>query len=829
MEVELTHETLLRKVDPATLSFASTAELTPTAEPLAQLRARDAVEFGVGIRFPGYNLYALGAPATDKRALVTHRLETLAAHGEAPDDWCYLQNFEDPARPHSVRLPAGLGRLFRAQMQEFVAGIRTVIPAALTSDEFHQQVQELSSGLQERQSSDAAALEAEAKAAGLTMLPTPNGFVFAPVRDGKVMDQEAFIALDDEERQKIQAAIDKMTNRLLERLRDYPQFRQRLVEDQRKLVRKTAEQVVVRLLGRMRGRYQAYQRISEYLNAVQAEVLDNVDRLLHTSNSGSGMPLMPGMDLDRYLERFNVNLLVDAGAGSGSEKATGSGPGDDAQESEISGVPVLYASNPSLENLVGKLEHRIEFGTPVTDFNLIRPGALHRANGGYLLLDAERLVQKPFAWEALKRALFDGCVRIESVSQLLNMTYSVSLEPEPIPLDVKVVLLGSRRLYHLLRFYDPDFDELFKIVADFDDDVDWTPENVDAYSNLIAGTVREAGLKHLSSAAVARVLEHSSRLVEDRERLSTHVADIRDLLREADFIADQSGAAQIDREHVAQAIEKRVFRLDRFRELVRENVTRGLIVVDTRGARVGQINGLSVMDVGQMRFGQPMRITATARLGRGELIDIERESQLGGRIHSKAVMIVSSFVGSRYAKDHPLSLHGTLVFEQSYGGVEGDSASIAEVCAFLSAIIERPILQNLAVTGSMDQYGTVQAIGGVNEKIEGFYDVCLAEALTGDQGVIIPATNRDHLMLREDVVEAVRSGRFHIYTVETVDDALGLLFAESPGSRADVGEIDAQVRAQLQSWHEVWRQSAREVAETARPAPPPVSEEQTGA
>lgn len=826
MEIELTHEALLRKVDPATLSFTSTADLTPTAEPLAQLRARDAVEFGVGIRFPGYNLYALGAPATDKRALVTHRLEALAARGETPDDWCYLQNFEDPARPHSVRLPAGLGRLFRQQMQEFVAGIRTVVPAALTSDEFHQQVQELSSGLQERQSRDAAALEAEAKSAGLTMLPTPNGFVFAPVRDGKVMDQEAFIALDDEERQKIQAAIDKMTNRLLERLRDYPQFRQRLVEDQRQLVRRTAEQVVVRLLARMRGRYQAYERISQYLNAVQEEVLDNVDRLLHTGNHGSGMPFMPGMDLDRFLERFNINLLVDAGAGSGSDRGAVPAGGD--RESENPGVPVLYESNPSLENLVGKLEHRIEFGTPVTDFNLIRPGALHRANGGYLLLDAERLVQKPFAWEALKRALFDGCVRIESVSQLLNMTYSVSLEPEPIPLDVKVVLLGSRRLYHLLRYYDPDFDELFKIVADFDDDVDWTPDNVDAYANLIAGTIREAGLKHLTVAAVARVLEHSSRLVEDRERLSTHVTDIRDLLREADFIATQAGAEQIDRQHVAQAIEKRIFRLDRFRELVRENVARGLIVVDTSGARVGQINGLSVMDIGQMRFGQPMRITATARLGRGELIDIERESQLGGRIHSKAVMIVSSFVGSRYAKDNPLSLHGTLVFEQSYGGVEGDSASIAEVCAFLSAIIERPILQNLAVTGSMDQYGTVQAIGGVNEKIEGFYDVCLAEALTGDQGVIIPATNRDHLMLREDVVEAVRNGRFHIYTVETVDDALALLFAQSPGSRADVAAIDAQVKAQLQSWHEVWRHSAREVAEPARSVPPPVPEEQPG-
>ena len=803
MEAELTAESLLRKVDPSELPFASTAEIEPTPEPLAQVRAREAVEFGVGIRFPGFNLYALGTPQTDKRALVSHRLETLASSRESPDDWFYLQNFEDPARPYSLSLPAGLGRQVRQEMQEFISNVRTLVPAALASDEFHQRSQELSTGLQERQTQDAAALEAEAKAHDLTMLPTPNGFVFAPVRDGKVIDQEAFIALAEDERQKIQKAIDHMTGRLLERLRDYPQFRQKLMEDQRKLVRKTAEQVIARLLARMRGRYESYERLLQYLDAVQHELLENVDRLLVSARTAESMPFMPGMDLDRYLERFNVNLLVDSG---------------DSQ-----GVPVLYESNPSLENLVGKLEHRIEFGTPVTDFNLIRPGALHRANGAYLLLDAERLVQKPFAWEALKRALLDGCVRIESVSQLLNMTYSVSLEPEPIPLDVKVVLLGSRRLYHLLRRYDPDFDELFKIVADFDDDVDWTQENVDAYVNLIAGTIREAGLKHMDSAAVARVLEHSSRLVEDRERLSTHVSDIRDLLREADFIAGQDGATEISRTHVAQAIEKRTFRLDRFRELVRESVTRGLIVVETSGARVGQINGLSVMDLGQMRFGQPMRITATARLGRGELIDIERESQLGGRIHSKAVMIVSSFVGSRYAKDHPLSLHGSLVFEQSYGGVEGDSASIAEVCAFLSAIIERPIRQNLAITGSMDQHGTVQAIGGVNEKIEGFYDICVAEGLSGEQGVIIPASNRDHLMLREDVVDAVRAGRFHVHTVETVDDAMALLFADSPGSRANVQEIDAQVRERLASWHEVWRQTARELpaaAPAATPVPP---------
>jgi predicted ATP-dependent protease len=391
----------------------------------------------------------------------------------------------------------------------------------------------------------------------------------------------------------------------------------------------------------------------------------------------------------------------------------------------------------------------------------------------------------------------------------MNLTYSVSLEPEAIPLDVKIVLLGSRYVYHLLRQYDPDFGDLFKVVADFDDDVDWDDEHLKEYTELIAKIVGDTKIRHLDAGAVGRVLEYSSRLVEDRERLSTHICDIRDLLQEADFVAGQGGTDLIGRDHVEEAIDKRIYRLDRFRELVRENVTRGLILVDTTGARVGQINGLSVLKMGQIQFGQPTRITATARLGRGELIDIERESHLGGNIHSKAVMIVSSFLGSRYAKEQPLSLHASLVFEQSYGGIEGDSASIAEVCALLSAIIDRPIKQCLAVTGSMDQHGTTQAIGGVNEKIEGFFDICSAMGLSGEQGVIIPASNREHLMLRQDVVDAVAEGSFHVYTMSTVDDAIELLFAPQGQPRVDPQEIDRAVRQRVAELHEIRRRAAK--------------------
>ena len=787
--MKLQAEELLRRVDESELPFSTTAEISPVDEPLAQSRAREAVDFSVGIPFLGYNLYALGSVQTDKRTLITKRLQSFSGSHDTPDDWCYLQNFEDPVKPHSISLPAGVGVRLRHHMQEFITNVRTLVPTALSSDEFHGQSQELSTDLQKRQSSDTAALEAEAKAQGLAMLPTPNGFVFAPVDAGKVMEQEAFLALSDERKQEIQSAIERMTSRLLERLREYPQYQQKLLEDQRNLIRTTAERVITALLAHMRGHYQTHEKVMQYLMDVQQELIDNVDRIAALERQSPGTAMLGIQDPERFFERFNVNVIIDSSASEG--------------------VPVLYESNPSLDNLVGKLEHRVEFGMPVTDFNLIRPGALHRANGGYLLLDAERLIQKPFAWEALKRAISDRSVRIETVSQLMNLTYSISLEPEPIPLDIKVVLLGSRTLYHLLRHYDPDFVELFKVVADYDDDVDWTSQNVSAYSSLIAQTVTDAGLKHLDAGAVARVLEYSSRLVEDRDRLSTHVSDIRDLLREADFFANQAGVDLIGRTHVSEAIDKRIFRLDRFRELVRESITRGLILVESSGVRVGQINGLSVVQIGQLMFGQPLRITATARLGRGELIDIERESRLGGKIHTKAVMIVSSFIGSRYAKNQPLSLHGSLVFEQSYGGVEGDSASIAEVCALISAIIDQPIRQNLAITGSMDQHGTAQAIGGVNEKIEGFFDICAAEGLTGEQGVIIPRSNQGHLMLRTDVVDAVRRDQFHVYTMDTVDDAMSLLFSDKPLGSTDVTQIDQRVRERVHEWHEIWVRSGK--------------------
>ena len=796
--MELTPDQLRRQADENAFGFTSTADLEPVDGALAQRRAEHALDFAMSMRFEGYNLYALGAPQIGMHDFTRERLEARAAGHEAPDDWSYLNNFEDPTRALICRLPAGIGRRFKHDVAEFLGAVRHTLPAALTSDEYRRESAEIGQRLQQRQMADTTELQQEAERRELTMLPTPNGFAFAPVSNGKVMEQEEYAALDEDRRRRINEAIEHMNQRLMERLREYPKFHEELVRKQRELTRNTAERVLGSLAAKLRSRYQIYPEAIRFVVATERHLLENTERIVLLERGESGMLPAPqggnpaaavstataaSAAADQFFHQYEVNLVVD--------------------NADAEGAPVIYVSNPSLDNLVGKIEHRFEYGMQVTDFSMIRPGALHRANGGYLLVDAERVLQKPFAWEALKRAISDKCVRVESIAQLVNMAYSVSLDPDPMPLDVKVVLFGDRRIYHLLRQFDSDFDNLFKIVADFDDYVSWDAEHEAEYAKLLARMVRRSGIRHLTAGAVASVLEQSSRLVEDRRRLSARVNDMEDILREADQLAAADGDALIDARHIDDVILRRAYRVDRIREIVHESITRGVILVETQGSRVGQVNGLSVAQIGKLVFGQPSRITATARLGRGELMDIEREAQLGGKLHTKAVMIVSNFIGARYAREHPLSLHASLVFEQSYGGIEGDSASIAEVCALISAITQRAIRQDIAITGSMDQYGAAQAIGGVNQKIEGFYDVCRMQGLTGTQGVLIPQSNRDNLMLRQDVVDAVQEGRFHVYAMTSVDDAMALLFSQPGEPPVDAGEINEAVEARVKQLHAI--------------------------
>ena len=565
-----------------------------------------------------------------------------------------------------------------------------------------------------------------------------------------------------------------------------PRWEKEIREQVRELNREVTNLAVGHLIDEVRGAYQDLPYVVNYLNDLQQDVIENARDFLApeapSQPPSRANPMAFSAQGAPSLRRYQVNVLVD--------------------NSELKGAPVVYEDNPVYQNLMGRMEHRAEMGALLTDFNLIRAGALHRANGGYLVLDARKVLMQPGVWEELKRSLKSGQIRIESLGQAMGLISTVSLEPQPVPLDVKVVLIGNHMLYYMLQQHDPEFGELFKVQADFSEEMDRNPVNQRLYAQVIATMVRKEGLRAFDRTAVGRAIEQSSRIVEDSKKLSIHMRETVDLLREADYWAGKAGKDVVTAAEVQQAIDAWIYRSDRVRERMQEEIGRGTILIDTEGEKVGQINGLSVFQLGGFSFGRPSRITARVRLGRGEVVNIEREVELSGPLHSKGVLILSGFLGARYALEHPLSLSASLVFEQSYSGVDGDSASSAELYALLSAIAGVPIKQSLAVTGSVNQYGQVQAIGGVNQKIEGFFSICQKRGLTGEQGVLIPASNVAHLMLRRDVVQAVADGQFHICPVETIDQGIELLTGIPAGDLGETGDypegsINARVKTRL--------------------------------
>lgn len=766
-------ERLFRACDPACFPFETTEEVPELTEFIGQARAEAAIRFGAGMRHEGYNLYALGPPGTGKRSLVEQLLRDKAAQAPVPDDWCYVHNFREAHRPRALRLPAGRGARLRADMARLVEELRVAIPGAFESDQYRARLEAIHTEYSERQEKAITELGEDAAAHGIALLRTPDGFVFAPLREGRVLSPEEYDKLPDEEKKRIDEQVAGYQARLEEILRNIPKWRREMRDALTRLNQETADLAVGQLMDDLFAAYRDLPAVAAYLQAVREDVLAHTELFLKQEAAGPELSVF---------HRYQVNLLVD--------------------HADSRGAPIITEDHPTYNNLIGRVEHLAQMGALVTDFTLIKPGALHRANGGYLLLEAHRVLAQPFAWEALKRALYARSLRIESVGQLLSLVPTVSLEPEEIPLDVKVVLLGERFLYFLLQELDPEFAELFKVAADFEDALPRNDHNAQLYARLIATLARREGLLPFRREAVARVVEHASRLAEDAEKLTAHMRSVADLLRQADHWARESGATQVEAGHVDQAIAAMEARSDRIRRRIQEEILRGTLIIDTDGAVVGSINGLSVVELGDARFAHPTRITATTRIGDGDVINIEREVELSGAIHSKGVMILASFLAARYARSRPLSLSASLVFEQSYGFVEGDSASLAELCALLSDLAQAPIRQALAVTGSVNQFGQVQAIGAVNDKIEGFFDICAARGLTGEQGVIIPAANVKHLMLRREVREACAAGRFHIYAVETVDEAIELLTgipAGLPDEQGNLpeGSINWRVAAQL--------------------------------
>lgn len=770
---KLAPDTLYQRCDPDTFGFTTTAELEDLTDVIGQPRAVDAVKFGISILHKGYNLFALGPTGSGKHAMVQRYASEKATAGECPPDWCYVNNFQQPHKPRSLRMPAGRGIKLEQDMERLVQDLHEAIPGVFDSDEYRTHSQAIEEEFNEQKEQAIGEVQHNADEKQIALIRTPTGFTLAPMRKDEVLSPDEFEKLPEEDRKRIEEDTEILQEQLRKVLQQIPTWQKEFHDRIAALNREIAASAVSNLIDTLRAEYRELANVIRYLDEVEEDVIANFRHFLPQEEKHGlrifGVEVSQRDDEMLVDKRYMVNAFI--------------------THEHTDGAPVIYEDYPSYNNLIGRVEHRSELGALITDFTMIRPGALHRANGGYLIVDALKILMQPFAWEGLKRALQANEIRIESLAQLMSVVSTVSLEPETIPLNVKVILLGEPHIYYLLSMYDPEFSELFKVAVDFDYRMDRTPESQQLYARLIGSLIRVEKLRHLDRSAVARVIEHSARLLEDGEKLLTHTRSLTDILREADYWAAEQQHDTVTGEDVQQAIDTRIFRVDRIRERMQEEIRRGTLLIDTTGEKSGQVNGLSVIDMGNFMFGRPSRITARARMGDTNVVDIEREVELGGPIHSKGVFILSALLGARYLPDRPLALSASLVFEQSYGEVEGDSASSAELFALLSALADAPVNQSLAVTGSVNQQGEIQPIGGVNEKIEGFFDVCNMRGLTGEQGVIIPATNIKHLMLREDVREAVAAGKFAIHAIDSVDDGIELLTGLKAGQRGKKGRF----------------------------------------
>ncbi len=810
----LAPDRLNTRCDPQSLGFADTRAVEGYDGVLGQERALEAIRFAADIAHEGYNLFVMGPPGTGKHSTVERLLGERAAGDPPPRDWVYVNDFDQPSRPNALSLPPGRGHDLREAMAGLIEDLRTAIPAAFESEESQNRRQAIEQEFREHQEEAFERLRRRAEEKHIALVRTPNGFALAPLRQGKVVTPDEFKALDQAEQRRIQADSEELQSELEAILKQIPRWDR----ERREALRKVNEELTADAVGvpmeELRQRFADLPEVVEHLEAVRRDLVENFHRIFfaeRASQQQQGLaeamapPAVSSNDVGGF-NRYQVNLLV-------------------GYPAEVAGAPVVYEDNPTLGNLIGRVEQIAMMGALVTDFSLIRAGALHRANGGYLVLDAEKVLTQPFAWDALKRALKARRIVIENAWQIMSMTSTVALEPEPIPLDLKVALVGDPLIYYLLSAYDRQFPAMFKVAADFDDRLGRDHDGEARFARLIAGMIAQEELRPFTAAAVARVIEQAARLADDAEKLSLRLEPVLDLLREADWQARQAGAELADAAHVQAAIDAQIRRADRIRERAQEAIARDILLIDTQGTAIGQVNGLSVLQLGGFAFGKPSRLTARVHLGAGRVVDIEREAKLGGALHTKGVLILAGYLAGLFARDLPLSLHATLVFEQSYGGVEGDSAASAELYALLSALAEVPLRQDLAVTGSVNQHGEVQAIGGVNEKIEGFFDVCATKGLTGTQGVLIPKANVQHLMLRPEVVEAVAEERFAIYAVRSVAEGIALLTGLEAGERdADgrfppdslFGKVEARLRTFARA-RKAFAQEAAEAAETERP------------
>lgn len=748
------------------LPFKTTETLEAFTGFFGQERALDAMKFGIGMQRPGYNMFVMGNPHTGRFSFAMENLRGHAKKQRKPSDWLYLNNLDDSRLPSSVSVPAGRAEQLSRDIRHLLDAILSELPAAFENPAYQRHKAKVERNFNRLYDHAIEQVEKQARLHSIAVYRDAGSIGFTPVADGQAMDEAAFSQLSEEQREAFSKAIVSLEEYLNDCLTEMPQWRREAADKMKQLNRDTARQAISPLTQPLKEKYSNISDVMEYLTKLETRLVKRHDDIVGDDK----LEASPETSRRQFMEEtYGANLFVD--------------------NAKTKGAPLIYEAHPSYENLFGRIEYGTEMGSLITNHKLIRPGALHRANGGYLVIEAEKLLEQPFVYSALKRALKSHEIRIENPASEYTGVSTITLNPQPIPLELKVVLVGSRDIYYLLQEMDHDFEKMFRVVVDFDEDVKRSPQSIRHYARLMKTLADEEHLAPLTRRAVARLVEHSSRLAEDQQLLSAHVGELVDLLCEADYRRLEEEDDLINADHVDMALQAKEARTGRLSEKILDNIVNETVMIDSDGQAIGKSNGLTVLQVGDVSFGTPARITATVHPGSRGIVDIEREVTLGQPIHSKGVLILSGYLGYKYAKNFPLTLSASIALEQSYGYVDGDSASLAEVCTLISALTEIPIFQRYAVTGSINQYGEVQAIGGVNEKIEGFFNLCKQRGLTGGQGVVIPRANVRNLMLKQEVVEAVEKGDFEVHAVSTVDQCLEILMGRKAGELRESGNF----------------------------------------
>ena len=785
----LSAEKLFKKCAPDTFSFSTTEELVPLKGIVGQERAVQALDFGLKIKGHGYNIFMTGITGTGKTGYARAVAGEIACREPVPDDWCYLYNFKNPDEPLALNLPAGRGSVFARDMDSLLEELKETILEAMHTEEYERQKGAVVKRFQEVRKNLMDSLNEVARENSFMLKRTSTGFLSVPLKGGQEMSEEEFAQLEEQEKEELEKKSRKVQRKAVKISRRIQSEEKNLKDEIKDLDYKTILHATRHLMEGLQEKYEQFPKVIHYLESLHEDVLNNINDFKDDEDEKQlSLPWLRHYGREVTAVKYKVNLVID--------------------NRETKGAPVVVESNPTYYNLIGRIEHENRLGMITTDFTMVKGGALHRANGGYLILQANDLLQNFQSWEVLKRVLKTKEVRIETIGEQYALLTMTTLKPEPIPLDIKVILIGNPLLYHILYRYDEDFRKLFKIKADFDVMMERSPQNEAQMANFISSHCQKENLRHFDCAGVARVVEYSSRLAEHQEKLSTRFNEIVEILYEADAWAGLGGQDYVSAPHVDKAIREKVFRSDKYEKRLLEMVNEGQILLDFSGVKVGQVNGLAVINQGDYTFGKPSRITAAAYLGRRGIVNIERESKMSGRIHDKGMLIISGYLGQKYARNIPLSLTASICFEQSYDGVDGDSASSAELYALLSSISAVPLKQGLAVTGSVNQKGEIQPVGGITRKIEGFFTACKLQGLTGEQGVLIPAQNVVNLMLNAEVVEAVRENKFHIYAIKTIDEGLEILTGTPAGERDKNGEypagtINALIERNLKEYHKL--------------------------